>query len=221
MAEELYKQITQAIIDENMPLVKELTKKAIDLKISAADILAKGVQPGLIEAGKKFEQNEFFLTDLILVGDATKGAMELLTPLLKAQRSEPAGTMVIGTVAGDVHDIGKNIVSAVLAGAGFDVIDIGEDQPASKFAQKAKEINADIVGASAILGGAKMQVAEINRELKALGIRDKVGLFCGGWGFNEQVAKGFGADGFGEDAWDGTRKITEFARVLKEKKAKK
>ncbi|WXG46873.1 MAG: cobalamin-dependent protein [Candidatus Atabeyarchaeum deiterrae] len=217
MAQALLEQIKQGILDENEELVKESVKKALAAKVSAYDILMKGLQPALIASGAKYEKNQFFLTDLMMVGDITTAVMEVLTPLLKAQKAKSAGKVVIGTVEGDVHNIGKSIVSSVLTGAGYEVYDIGEDQPAKNFVSKTQELKADIVGASAILGGAKFHVGEINEELKKAGIRDKVGLICGGWGFTENVAKGFGADHCGDDAWDALRKTDELMKKLGKK----
>lgn len=216
--EALFEQIKQAILDENEELVIDLVKKALDARIPAYEILMKGLHPGLISAGEKFEKMEFFLTDLMLVGEATKAVMDVLQPHLETEKAEVSGKVVIGTVEGDIHDIGKNIVIAMLSGAGFEVHDIGIDQPSKNFVEKAIEVNADIVGASAILGAVKFRVKEINEELKKAGIRDKVGLICGGWGFTEEVAKKFGADTYGEDAIDALRKTEELVKWLKEKR---
>jgi methylmalonyl-CoA mutase cobalamin-binding domain/chain len=218
LAQALLEQIKEGILNEDENLVMESTNKALAAKISAYDILMKGLQPALIAAGEKFEKCEFFLTDLMMVGDITTAVMGILTPLLKAQRAELSGKVVIGTVEGDVHDIGKSIVASVLTGAGFEVYDIGVDQPAQNFVKKALEVNADIVGASAILGGTKYHVEEINEELKKAGIRDKVGLICGGWGFTEEVAQNLGADHCGVDAWDALKKTEELMNWLKEKR---
>jgi methylmalonyl-CoA mutase cobalamin-binding domain/chain len=215
--EEIFELLKQAVIDENETLACELTHKALDMKIAPYDILMKGLHPGLNIAGDKYAKNEFFLTDLILVGDVTKAVMDIVQPLLKADRATVAGKVVIGTVEGDLHDIGKNIVIAMLCGAGFEVTDIGIDQPAKNFVDKAIELKADIIGASAILGATKFRVKDIDDELKKAGIREKTGLICGGWGFTEDVAKGFGADTSGEDAMDALRKTEALMRKLKEK----
>lgn len=214
----LLTEIKQAILDEDEELVKDWVNKALEAKIPAYEIMMNGLHPGLVAAGEKYEKMEFFLTDLMLVGEATKTVMDIIQPHLKAEKAEVTGKVVIGTVEGDIHDIGKNIVIAMLSGAGFEVHDVGIDQPSKNFVEKAVEVNADIVGASAILGATKYRVKEIHEELRKVGIRDKVGLICGGWGFTEDVAKKFGADAHGEDAVDALRKTEELMKWLKEKR---
>jgi 5-methyltetrahydrofolate--homocysteine methyltransferase len=218
--EALFEEIKQALLKEDEEPCKNLVKKALDMKIPASDILLKALQPALVATGERYEKNEFFLTDLMIIGDITKTIMDILLPHLKAEKAGVAGKVVIGTVEGDIHDIGKSIVISVLKGAGFEVYDIGVDQPAKNFVQKAMEVNADIIGASAILGGTKFKVKEIHEELKRAGIRDKVGLMCGGWGFTEELAREFGADYHGEDAWDALKKAEELMKVLKERRKK-
>lgn len=216
--EALFEQIKQAVLDEDEDLVKNLVKKALDAKLPAYDILMKGLHPGLVVAGEKYEKMQFFLTDLMLVGEITTAVMDIIKPYLKSEKAKTSGKVVIGTVEGDIHDIGKNIVIAMLCGAGFEVYDIGIDQPSKKFVEKTIEVNADIVGASAILGAVKFRVREIHEELSNARIRDKVGLVCGGWGFTEEVARSFGADAVGDDAVDGLRKIEELVKRLREKR---
>jgi len=220
--EALLEQIGQALLNEDQQLTESLVKKALDEKISASEIISKGFAPALVVAGDRYAKFEFFLTDLMIVGEITKAAMEIMDPYLKGERAGVAakGKVVIGTVEGDIHDIGKNIVTAVLSGSGFEVTDIGIDQPSKKFAEKAKELNADIVGASAILGASKGMVRVINEELQKAGIRDNVGLICGGWGFTEQVAKNFGADHGCDDAWIALKYAEELTTKLKEKRKK-
>ena len=132
----LFEQIKQAILDENEERVKDLVNEALEAKIPAYDILMKGLNPGLVAAGEKYEKMEFFLTDLMLIGEATKAVMDIIQPHLKAEKVEATGKVVIGTVEGDIHDIGKNIVIAMLSGAGFEVHDIGIDQPTKNFVER-------------------------------------------------------------------------------------
>ncbi|MGA2386315.1 MAG: cobalamin-dependent protein [Candidatus Bathyarchaeia archaeon] len=215
--EEIFEQLKQAVIDENEELACELTHTALDMKVAPYDILMKGLHPGLTVAGEKYAKNEFFLTDLILVGDVTKSVMDIIQPLLKSEKAAVAGKVVIGTVEGDLHDIGKNIVISMLCGAGFEVTDIGIDQPAKNFVDKAIELKADIIGASAILGATKFRVRDLDDEMRKAGIREKTGLICGGWGFTEDVAKGFGADTSGEDAMDALKKTEALMKKLRGK----
>lgn len=216
--EALFEQIKQAVLGEDEDLVKNLVNKALEAKLPAYEILMKGLHPGLVVAGERYEKMQFFLTDLMLVGEITTAVMDIIKPYLKSEEAKISGKVVIGTVEGDIHDIGKNIVIAMLCGAGFEVYDIGIDQPSKKFVEKTMEVNADIVGASAILGAVKFRVREIHEELSNARIRDKVGLVCGGWGFTEEVARSFGADAVGDDAIDGLKKIEELIKRLKEKR---
>ncbi|MEM3704149.1 MAG: cobalamin-dependent protein [Candidatus Bathyarchaeia archaeon] len=213
--EALFEQIREAIASLDDEKAKSLTKKLLEIGASPVEIIQDAMQPALALIGEKYERNEAFLTDLILAGDLAKELIEIMQPYLKAEKAESAGRVVIGTVEGDIHDIGKGIVIGVLLASGFEVYDIGVDQPARAFVQKAIEVNADVVGASAILGGTKFRVKEIHEELTKVGIRNKVILICGGWGFTEAMAESLGADAVGETAWDGLKKIKA---LMKEKK---
>jgi methylmalonyl-CoA mutase cobalamin-binding domain/chain len=211
----LLEQIREAIANLDDEKAKELTKKVLEIGALPAEIIQDAMQPAMTVIGDKYERNEAFLTDLILAGDLAKDLIEIMKPYLKAEKAETAGRVVIGTVEGDIHDIGKGIVIGVLLASGFEVYDIGVDQPARAFVQKAIEVNADVIGASAILGGTKFRVKEIHEELTKAGIRDKVILICGGWGFNEAMAESFGADATGETAWDGLKKAKALMREKK------
>ena len=179
--------------------VLELTKKALAAGIDPSTIIEQGIAKGLKVVGKKFEDGELFLMHLVAAAEpAQKAIKELLEPEIKKRKGErkSAGKVVLGTVAGDIHDIGKNIVGAMLIAAGFDVIDIGKDIPAEEFVKKAKEVNANIVGASALLSTSLPVQAEIVKAFKAANMRDKVKLVFGGAPCTAEWVKEIGGDGY-------------------------
>jgi len=166
-------------------------------------MLLKGIAKGLRIVGDKYERGELFLMHLVAAAEpAQKAVKELLEPEIKKKAGErkSLGKVVIGTVQGDIHDIGKNIVASMLFAAGFDVIDLGKDVPAEEFAKKAKELNANIVGASALLSTTLPVQKEIVEALKAMGIRDKVKVIFGGAPCTPEWVEEIGGDGYAENA---------------------
>jgi corrinoid protein of di/trimethylamine methyltransferase len=162
----------------------------------------------LKEVGKKFENGEIFLVHLVIAGESAKRAtVEVLEPLIKkgSQRREALGKVLIGTVAGDIHDIGKNIVSMMLFTAGFEVYDIGKDVPTEEFVRKAREIDADIVALSALLTTTLPVQRDVIEALDKAGLRRRVKVLVGGAPATAKWAEEVGADGFGEDAIEGVR----------------
>jgi trimethylamine corrinoid protein len=210
----------QSILDElantvqtfDADKVMEVTKKALAAGVDPSIIIEQGLAKGLRIVGKKFEDGELFLMHLVAAAEpAQKAIKELLEPELKKRKSErkSAGKVVLGTVAGDIHDIGKNIVGAMLIAAGFDVYDIGKDIPAEEFVNKAKEVNANIVGASALLSTSLPVQAEIVKAFKAANMRDKVKLVFGGAPCTAEWVKEIGGDGYAENAVEGVNVIKQ------------
>jgi trimethylamine corrinoid protein len=168
--------------------VMEAAKKALSAGIDPSLIIEQGIAKGLRIVGKKFEDGELFLMHLVAAAEPSQKAIkELLEPEIKKRKGErkSAGKVVLGTVAGDIHDIGKNIVGAMLIAAGFDVHDLGKDVPAKDFVKKAQEENASIIGASALLSTSLPVQAEIVKAFKAANMRDRVKLIFGGVGVKE------------------------------------
>jgi len=201
----------QAILDEvanavqafDPDKVMEATKKALAAGLDPAVVIEQGLAKGLRIVGKKFEDGELFLMHLVAAAEpAQKAIRELVEPEIKRRKGErkSLGKVVLGTVAGDIHDIGKNIVGAMLIAAGFDVHDIGKDMPTEQFVSKAKEINADIVGASALLSTSLPMQHEIVKTCEVEGIRNKVKLMFGGAPVTEEWVREIGGDGYGESA---------------------
>jgi len=219
MSEEILQKIADAIIAGDEDSVKTLVKKAIDDGIPPFDVIQKGVCNGLRVVGEKFEAKEFFYPDLVVAADVTMAAMSVIKPYLKAEKVAYTGTYVIGSVEGDLHDIGKDLVKAMLESGGFRVIDLGVDVPTPRFVEAAKENNADIVGSSATLaGGVKMKQKEIEEALTKAGIRDKIKTMIGGIVTDDAWAKEIGADAWGEDCLDALKKAQELMQKLSEER---
>jgi 5-methyltetrahydrofolate--homocysteine methyltransferase len=200
-----------AIIEGEDDEAGDLAKAAVAAGASATDVL-EAMKTALAAAGDKLEKREYFIADLIMCAEAAKNAMAVVTPQLEAAGTEYIGTVALGVVRGDVHDIGKNLVAAYLRGAGFKVIDLGQDVYPEKFAEAAK--NADIVGASAYsTSTADTEFPQIEQALKDAGIRDKVKFVLGGAGAYRDMVIQYDADGFGRDAFDA---VIECKALMKE-----
>jgi len=196
--------------------VMEVTRKALAAGIDPSTVIEQGIAKGLKIVGKKFEDGELFLMHLVAAAEPSQKAIkELIEPEIKKRKGErkSAGKVVLGTVAGDIHDIGKNIVGAMLIAAGFDVIDIGKDVPAEEFVKKAKEVNAQVVGASALLSTSLPVQAEIVKAFKAANMRDKVKLVFGGAPCTTEWVKEIGGDGYAESAVEGVNVIKQLVGV--------
>lgn len=193
------KQIEQALVQLAIDDVKSLTGTALEDGVSALEILDRGLVAGLNVIGKKYERQEIFVPELILAGMAMKEALELLKPILEQKDVPPSGTVVIGTVEGDVHDVGKNIVSMMLTGAGFQVTDLGIDVSAEKFVNTVNEENPDILALSCLYTPTRLAMREVIESLKAANLRDKVKILVGGAPIDQKFCEMIGADGYGAD----------------------
>jgi corrinoid protein of di/trimethylamine methyltransferase len=188
--------------------VVEVSKKALEARLHPTDIIENGLAKGLQTVGKKFESGEFYLMELVAAAEATKKALsEVLEPELAKQKGErkSLGKIVIGTVAGDIHDIGKTIVAAMLFAAGFQVYDLGKDVPTGEFVRKGKESEAEMIASSALLTTTLPMQHEILRMLAAQGLRDSVKVIVGGAPATREWATEIGADGYGENATEAVR----------------
>jgi len=196
-------ELVDAILTFDSDKVMDATNKAVNAGFDPLKIIEDGLTKGLRVVGKKFEDGELFLMHLVAAAEASKKALnELLEPRIvkaKAERKS-LGKIVIGTVAGDIHDIGRNIVASMLFAAGFEVHDLGKDVPVSEFIRKEKEVKANIVASSALLSTTLPVQHEIVKALVAEGLRDKVKVIVGGALVTEEWVKEIGADGFGENA---------------------
>ncbi|MFX0134791.1 MAG: B12-binding domain-containing protein [Candidatus Hodarchaeota archaeon] len=193
----------------------ELTEKLLDEGVSAKDVLSI-VSEALQIVGEKYESHEYFLSELMLCGDVAKRCIEKALPKIQKEKIEMAGTIVFGTVKGDIHDIGKTIVSSFLIGAGFLVHDIGVEVDNKTFVKQAKEKNADIIALSALLSTTMLYMPEVIKALKKAGIKAKT--IVGGRPVSEKFAKKIGADGYAKNPTEAIEVCRRFMEEIKEAK---
>ena len=207
--EEILQQLYDETLVGHAPQVKELTQQGIDAGIPPTTMLFEALIPALEEVGARFERGDWFVPEMLIAGRAMSGALAMLRPLLAATGTDTIGKFVMGTVKGDVHDIGKNLVNIMLEGAGFTVIDLGVQVPPDKFIAAIEEHKPDIVGMSAFLTTTMpMFKANINAIEKA-GLRDKVIIMVGGAPVTQEYADVCGADGYAADAATAVRRAKD------------
>lgn len=214
-------EILQGLYDDtlvgNAPRVLELTQMGLDQDMGPETLLFDALIPSLEEVGARFERGDFFVPEMLIAGRAMSGALDLLRPLLAETGAETVGTFVMGTVKGDVHDIGKNLVNIMLEGAGFQVIDLGVQVPPEKFIEAINEHHPDIVGFSAFLTTTMpMFKANINALEKA-GMRDQVIVMVGGAPVTQEYADAVGADAYAPDA---SATVKKAKALIAERRAK-
>lgn len=200
-AQEHYEKLSQAVIDGEPEKAAELAEQALAHGLDPLECINQGLTVGMDKVGEMFASGEYFLPDLIIGGDAMKSALAVLEPALMGdQKRDIRGRVVLGTVEGDLHEIGKTLVGTMLTANGFEVMDIGIDQPPSEFVAAVQETNANIVGASALLTTTMLQQKKIVEALSEAGVRDKVKVLVGGAPVTQSWADEVGADGYAEDA---------------------
>ena len=202
MSEELYKEMAKSVIDGDDEEADVLARKALEQGIEPLEAINKGYTAGMDVVGELFATGEYFLPDLILGGEAMKAALAVLEPALKERGEERQmlGTVVLGSVKGDIHEIGKALVGTMLSANGFEVHDLGIDIESSEFVTKARETNADIVALSALLTTTMLYQREVIELLSEAGLRDRVKVMVGGSPVTPEWAEQIGAEGFAEDA---------------------
>jgi len=194
------KQLYDAILIGNFKLARETTEKALAAQTDPQELVQKYMIPAMDEVGRRYEANEYFVPELLIAARAMKASLELIRPLLIARGASFSGRVVIGTVKGDLHDIGKNLVAAMLEGAGFEVIDLGVDVSPDKFTNAIKEKNANLVAMSALLTTTMSSMKTIIDAINAAGLRSKVKVMIGGAPVTDKYASDIGADGYSSNA---------------------
>jgi corrinoid protein of di/trimethylamine methyltransferase len=202
MSEELFKQMAQAVIDGDSQAAAELAEQVLAGNVAPLEAINKGFTPGMDVVGELYSTGEYFLPDLIMGGEAMKAALAVLEPVLKArgQARQVLGIVVLGTVKGDIHEIGKSLVGSMLSANGFEVFDLGIDIESDEFVAKAREYKADIVALSALLTTTMLHQRDVIEHLAEAGLRDRVKVMVGGSPVTQGWADDIGADGFAEDA---------------------
>ena len=207
--EEILTGLYDSTLVGNKPEVVALTERGLEDGLHPETMLFDALIPALEEVGARFERGDFFVPEMLIAGRAMTGALELLRPLLAKTDAEPVGTFLMGTVKGDVHDIGKNLVDIMLEGAGFKVIDIGVQVAPETFVAAIEEHKPDVVGFSAFLT-TTMPMFKVNIEaIEKAGLRDEVIILVGGAPVTQEYADVVGADGYAADAAGATKKAKE------------
>ena len=202
MTEEMFSAMAQSIIDGDPDRSAELAQAAVAKGINPLDAINQGFIQGVNQVGDAFSAGEAFIPQLVMGGEAMKAAINVLEPELerRGQKREVLGKVVLATGEGDIHDIGKTLVGTMMAAAGFEVYDLGVDVPNSSIADKAREVDADIVGISALLTTTMVNQRDLIKVLEDAGMRDKVYVMVGGSPVTRKWQEDIGADGFSEDA---------------------
>ena len=200
------KDFIDAVIEGDGEKVKRFVAEALEKGEAAATILSEGLTPGILEVGELFHAGEIFLPEMLLSARAMSAGLSLLKPILSATEVEPIGKVVLGTVKGDLHDIGKNIVGMLMRGAGFEVFDLGVDVSADRFIESVSRQKADIVAISALLSTTMPAMKDTVKVIKNSDVGDRVKILVGGAPISQEFAAKIGANSYGEDAPEAVKK---------------
>ncbi|KUO42453.1 MAG: hypothetical protein APU95_00710 [Hadesarchaea archaeon YNP_N21] len=212
MSSEILEKLANAVITGDVDEARKVAEEALKANVDPLEAIKNGLAKGMDVIGKKFHNFEVFLPEVMLAADAMKAGIEILRPYLSAESAAKMskGKVVIGTVFGDIHDIGKNLVAAMLEAAGFEVYDLGTDCPSTKFVEKAEEVKADIIAMSSLMVTSMFYQKEVVDFLKDAGEREKYWVMVGGGPVTPEWAKEIGAEGYGRFADD----AVEVAKTL-------
>lgn len=203
------KKLYDAVLTGDQKTAITTTEQALAEKMDPQELINRAMIPAMNEAGRLFEEEEYFVPELLLAARAMKGSLTLLRPLLAAAGAKPVGRVVIGTVKGDLHDIGKNLVSSMLEGAGFEIIDLGADVAVEKFVAAVENEKPDLVCMSALLTVTMPSMKTTIEALKSAGVRDQVKVMIGGAPVTPEYASEIGADGYSDNASSAVSKARE------------
>jgi corrinoid protein of di/trimethylamine methyltransferase len=207
--EELFKKLSDAVMAADSQAVVDAAKQVIEKGIDPVEAIEKGLSKGAITVGEKFDKMEIFLTGLMMAADAMKAGMDVLLPHISKEKIVKKGTIVSGTVKGDIHDIGKNILVALLRANGFDVYDLGVDVSTSKFIEEAEKVKADIITLSALMSSTIGGQKDVIDYLKETGKRENFIVMVGGGPTTREWVEEIGADGWAETATEAIKLASE------------
>ena len=193
-------QLHEAVLTGNAQLAVRVVQAALAAGADPEGLVTGSMIPAMTEVGRRFEEGEYFVPELLIAARAMKGALEILRPLLTARGIEPVGRVVIGTVKGDLHDIGKGLVGSMLQGGGFEVVDLGVDVAPDRFIAAAQEAGADVIALSALLTTTMLGMRRVVELLERDGLRSRFKVIIGGAPVTRQFAQSIGADGYSDSA---------------------
>ena len=196
---EKLQRIHEAVVEGNLAATKTAVQDAVEVGIPGEEILRKGLIPAMTKVGCMFEEGEYFVPEMLIAARAMKGGLEIIKPLLVKAGNKPVGKVAVGTVKGDLHDIGKNLVAMMLEGAGFEIVDLGTDVDPEKYVEAARS-GVNIIGLSALLTTTMQNMDTTIQAIQAAGLRDQVKIMVGGAPVTAAFAQQIGADGFAPDA---------------------
>lgn len=204
---DIKEDIKQKVIDGDIPGTTEAVKKAVESEMPAAEILLEALVPGIQEVGRLFEAEKYFLTEMMMAAEAMKQGVAVIQPMLASTDIKSNGKVIIASVAGDVHDIGKNLVALMIQSAGFELEDMGVDVPTAKIVDAVKASNPDVLALSALLTTTRLEIPNILASLQEAGLRDKVKVIVGGAPIDKAFAEENGADAYSPDAMQAAKAV--------------
>ncbi len=209
MSEKLFKEAIEAILKGDTDKATDVAKRGLDEGLNPLELMDKGFIPGINQVGDLFETGRLFLPQLVYSATAMEKATEIINAAIPEEKAAVTGKVVVGTVEGDVHDIGKTIVVALFKANGFEVLDIGRDVPIERFIDEAEKFGANIIGSSTLLTTTMAAQKQLEQDLKKAGLREKYKTIVGGAPVTQRWADRIGADAYAQDAGDGVKKVKE------------
>ena len=209
MTQKIFEEAIKAIVDGDLDRATEIARRGLAEGIEPLELMTNGFIPGINEVGEQFGSGRLFIPGLVKSADAMEKATAIINAALPQEQETAAGKIVIGTVEGDMHDIGKTIVVSLLRANGFEVLDLGRDVTPSRFIEEAEKFKADIIGSSTLLTTTMPVQKELEEELKKAGLKEKYKTIVGGAPVTQRWANRIGADAFAQDAGDGVKKIKQ------------
>lgn len=212
----LLEQLARAVLELNLDAVGPLVERGLAEGLSPTAILSDGLSAGMRQVGEKFKQGELFMPEVLVACDVYYRGLEILRPLLSQRRSGPSRRrMIIGTIYGDIHTVGKDVAVPVFQAAGYEVIDLGADVPDGRFVEAIREYAPDIVGLGTYMTSTFMHTGETVRVIREAGLRDRVKIICGGPAVDAAAARRMGADDASDDAWEAVGKLDRLMAELR------